>query len=174
VSRTRGDAGALAQQGDESGAVKAGRGLAAATLAYLNALPASRRARTKLMTHARSAADVLALAGADFVLAPVAALTELAGQATYAGHNDGISPQAAAGSAKEASPLELRALDAAAEIAAAFPAGGVFSGDRADFEAALRAGPGKELLAAAVKRAATNAMTAEAHFQKMWPPAGGM
>ena len=170
---TRGDAGDLAQPGSESRATKAGRGLAAATLAYLNALPEGRRARTKLMTHARSADDVRALAGADFVLAPVAALTELAGQATFAGYNDGISPQAAS-SGKETSPLEQRAAEAAAEIAAAFPAGGVFSGDRSDFEAGLAAGPGKDLLAAAVKRAATNAIEAEALFQKLWPPAGGM
>ena len=62
----------------------------------------------------------------------------------------------------------------AAEIEAIFPAGGVFSGDRADFEAGLAAGPGKDLLAAAVKRAALNAVEAEALFQKLWPPAGGM
>ena len=170
---TRGDAGDLAQPGGEGRAAKAGRGLAAATLAYLNNLPAGRRQRTKLMTHARSADDVRALAGADFVLAPISVLKELAGQATYAGYNDGIKPQAAS-SGREASPLELRAAEAAAEVAAAFPAGGVFSGDRSDFDAALAAGPGRDLLDAAVKRAATNAVAAEAHFQKMWPPAGGM
>ena len=78
----------------------------------------------------------------------------------------------------EAEPRRLAwhaAADAlAAEVAAAFPAGGVFSGDRSDFDAALAAGPGRDLLDAAVKRAATNAVAAEAHFQKMWPPAGGM
>jgi transaldolase len=167
---TRADAGALTMPGDESRAAAAGRNLVAATLAYVraHALP------SKLMAHCRTAADVRALAGADFLLAPLPVLSALAAGATAAGYNDGIVGAAQGGGAKESSPLAQRALAEAAGVAASFSAGGAFSGERAEFDAALQAGPAGELLDAALARACASAERAESHFRKMWPPAGGM
>jgi hypothetical protein len=196
----RPDAGALFTPGAEPRAAALGRDLAAACLAYLRA----RQLPGKLMAVARSAADVRALAGADYLVTPLTVLSELAAAGTTAGYNDGISGGGGSAEEAERSPLQARADEAAAAVAAAFPKvrlvtgrcaertraharsrlcarmdargvrvllcvrllliwfliltllfasfqGGVFSGDRADFDAAMSAGPAAELLEAALQ-----------------------
>jgi hypothetical protein len=114
---TRPDAGALFLPGSEPRGATLGRDLVAASFAYVRA----RRVPSKVMAVARSAEDVRALAGADYLVTPLGVLSELAAGGTMAGYNDGIFAAAGAKAEEERSPLEALAAEAAAAVAAAFP-----------------------------------------------------
>jgi len=161
---TREDAGALAVRGDEGKGESAGRSLVAATVAYMK----KHGLKSRVMAAVATMDDVRALAGTDFLVAPVSVLESLAAMPTGAGHNDGIV--GAQATLKEMSPIQMRAAQAcsleACELA--------FSGKKSDFDTAMKSGPAQELLQKAVQRAAESAAQAEAYMEKMWPPAGGL
>jgi hypothetical protein len=103
------------------------------------------------MASIRGVADVSLLAGADYIMAPASIIAELA-----------ATPAVQAAGSR--SPLETRA--------AAIAPLPLFKSGREAFDAALAAGPGQELLAAALRRTDAAAEACEAHFAKLWPPGG--
>ncbi len=169
---TRADAGSLSLgKHEESAADAAGRDLTAACVAYV----AKRGGGTRVMAQARSGEEAAALAGVDFLVVGVDVLEKLAATPTGAGYNDGLFGAASAAADEARSPVQMRAAAAADLLAASFgSADGDFSDKKEDFEAALNAGPGAELLKAALAHAQRAATNAEAHFAKMWPPQGGL
>lgn len=144
---TRADAGRLSAPGDEPPSDAAGRVLVAAAAAYRR----SHGYTSRLMASIRGVADVSLLAGADYIMAPASIIAELA-----------ATPAVQAAGSR--SPLETRA--------AAIAPLPLFKGGREAFDAALAAGPGQELLAAALRRTDAAAEACEAHFAKLWPPGG--
>lgn len=162
----RADAGRLHEGHAE--AVEAGRDLVAATAAYAQA---NKLSKTKIMAAARTVDDVLALAGCDYLVAPLDVIERLAATPTAVGYNDGI--MGALGDVEERSALQARADKMRMAVQDIFP-GGAKALKREAFDAALEKGPAGALLAQGLKSAAAGAERCDAHFKKLWPPSGSM
>lgn len=113
-----------------------------------------------------------ALAGVDYLVVPSKVLVQMLHTPTDVGFNDGIH---ASVPGDDKSPLEKRAAGMAQLVSRHLHADTL-----TEFEAKERCGDGtpegetRKLLLAAVTHSADSARAAERHFEKLWPPAGGM